>query len=137
MLRIAMLYLSTLAILLAMDAFFLTFIAGPQFRATLGDLLLTKPRISPAILFYLMYAAGLLIFVSLPTAPGDWMRLVLFGGLFGLIAYATYDLTNYTTLRPWTLKLVLIDLVWGTFVSASAATAGAWIGGAVTRMLRG
>lgn len=134
-LRAPLVYFCTLAILLGLDAAFLGAVAVPQFKAALGGVLLERPRLAPAILFYLLYAGGLLIFVSLP-ARGAWTQIVWRGALFGLIAYATYDLTNYATLRPWTLKLVLMDLAWGAIVSAAASAGGAWAGTALAGAFR-
>ena len=132
--RIGLIYICTLVILLGLDATFLLKIAGPLFRQTLGDTMLEQMRVTPAILFYLMYPVALMLFVSLPAVPGAWPRTLLYGALFGFFAYGTYDFTNYATLKPWTLRLVLTDLIWGSFVSAVSATGGLYAGAALARL---
>ncbi len=131
--RIGLIYLCTLIVLLILDGCFVGFIAAPQFKAALGDMLLTRFRIAPALLFYLVFPVGLLVFVSLPH-QGDALRLIFYGLLFGFLAYGTYDFTNYATLRLWTLRLVVMDLIWGSFVSAAAATAGLRAANALARL---
>lgn len=140
-LRYGVLYLSTLVSMVVLDGLFLILIAAPLFKATLGDLLLPSFRVTPAVLFYLLYTVGLLTFVSLPSAAAgaqavNWPGLIWRGMLFGLIAYATYDLTNSATLKVWTLRLVLTDLVWGTLGSAAAASIGTIAGRAIIGLLR-
>jgi uncharacterized membrane protein len=96
-----------------------------MYRNTLGDILLEKFRIAPAILFYLLNIVGLMVFV-IPSAPApdSWKTTLLFGALFGFFTYATYDLTNLATLRAFTPQLVMTDIVWGAFVTAVASTLG-------------
>ena len=80
-------------------------------------------RLAPAIAFYALYAAGLTLFAVLPgLAEGGWKKALLWGGLFGLFAYGTYDLTNLATLKTWSLKLSLIDMAWGVCVSAGSSS---------------
>lgn len=76
-------------------------------------------RLTPAVAFYALYAGRLTLFAVLPgLAKGGWKKALLWGGLFGLFAYGTYDLTNLATLKTWSLKLSLIDMAWGACVSA-------------------
>ena len=78
-----------------------------------------------AILFYLLYIAGLVVFVISPALEkNSWTHAVLFGALFGLIAYATYDLTNLATIKNWPLVVTVVDLIWGMVLSASVSTIG-------------
>ena len=75
------------------------------------------------LVVFAVYAAGLTIFAVLPgLAEGGWRKALLWGGLFGLFAYGTYDLTNLATLKTWSLKLSLIDMAWGLCVSASSSS---------------
>jgi uncharacterized membrane protein len=75
-----------------------------------------------AILFYLLFIAGLVVFVVTPALDkGSWVRALLFGALFGLITYATYDLTNLATLKDWPLVVTVVDLIWGTVLAASVS----------------
>jgi uncharacterized membrane protein len=92
------------------------------YRPLIGSMLAEQFRLAPAIAFYAIYAAGLTLFAVLPGLDaGDWKRALLWGGLFGLFAYSTYDLTNLATLKTWSLKLSIIDIVWGMVVSASSS----------------
>ena len=73
-----------------------------------------------AIIFYLLFIAGLVIFVISPAVQKQsWIHALIFGALFGLITYATYDLTNLATLKDWPLLVTVVDLIWGTVLAAS------------------
>jgi uncharacterized membrane protein len=132
MLRMAATYLTTLVSLLVLDGLWLGLAALPMFKATLGEDLLTF-RIVPGVLFYLLYTTGILVFVLPRASPGGWQSTLLYGALFGLFTYATYDLTNYATLRPWTLQLAATDIVWGMALTAAASTLGLLGGQAIER----
>ena len=136
MLKPAATYVSTLVLLLAMDAAWLGLAALPMFRAALGQDLLTF-RPVPGVLFYLLYTAGVLVFVLPAGQPGGWTMTLLYGALFGLFAYGTYDLTNYATLKPWTLQLAATDMVWGMVLTAVASTLGMLAGQAIAQRLGG
>jgi uncharacterized membrane protein len=118
-------YGGTLLSMLALDALWIGLYMAPAYKNTLGDLMLSQPRIASAVLFYLLFAAGT---VFLAVAPGlralSWQTAALNGAVLGLIAYATYDLTNYSILKVWPLGLTLADIAWGTLLSGAAATAG-------------
>ncbi len=87
--------------------------------------MLEKPLLGVAFTFYLLYAIGIVIFAVMPALEtGSWVRAMTSGALLGLIAYSTYDLTNLATLRGWSVKLSIVDIAWGTFVTSLAATAG-------------
>jgi uncharacterized membrane protein len=88
------------------------------FKSRLGDML-GDLKMLPALLFYLMYAAGILVFASGP-AGATWRSAALFGGLLGLIAYGTYDLTNLAVARHWSWSAAAVDVAWGAFVTALA-----------------
>jgi uncharacterized membrane protein len=127
--RLAAIYVATLAVFLAMDAVWLSLTAAPLYRATIGDLMIAAPRAAPAIAFYLLYVVGLMVFVIAAAQRAGRAAVALGrGALYGAIAYATYDLTNYATLRGWTLTLTAVDIAWGAVVSAVAATAGYGLG---------
>lgn len=117
-------YLLTLATFLALDGVWLGVVARDLYRRELGHLLAPTVRWWPAALFYLLYIAALLVLVVVPNSARPLLRTVLLGGLFGLCAYATYDLTNLATLKGWPMSVTLADLVWGAFVTAVAAGAG-------------
>jgi uncharacterized membrane protein len=125
MIKYAVAYGGTAIVLLALDAVWLTLAAKPVYRAQIGPLLLDNPNLAIAGLFYLFYAVGLTVFCVMPAASAkSWMMAVWLGALLGFVAYGTYDITNLATLKGWTVTVSVIDLTWGTFVSAVAATAG-------------
>lgn len=123
MLRLAIIYLSTLAVLLPLDFLFLGTIGKKLFDAHVGDMILQSPRAAPAVLFYLIYAAGILVFVNGAT-PGNWQHNALYGALFGLFCYATFELTSMAMLRHWEWAVVVPDMIWGSAVTAVAASLG-------------
>src|ERR1700688_799166 len=97
-------------------------VAKGFFTAEVGDML-GEIRLAPAILFYLIYVAGILVFVSgLMTA--SWQSTLLYGALFGFFCYATFELTSLSLLRHWTWPVVVLDVTWGSFVTALSSTAG-------------
>ncbi len=115
-------YIAVLISFAAVDAIWLSLMGPRLYKPTLGDILLTDLRIGPAIAFYLIYPVGLLAFAVLPgLKSGSPATVIGSGALFGAIAYATYDLTNYATLRNWTLQLTVLDIVYGAAASALAA----------------
>ena len=125
MTRFFIAYAGTLLVMVALDMVWLGVIAKPFYQQGIGHLMAERPNIAVAVLFYLVYAAGLVIFVLAAGAetPG-WNRTLLLGALFGFFAYATYDLTNLATLRDWPVGLSVMDVAWGTFVSAASVAAG-------------
>lgn len=101
----------------------------PELGEVLGGL-----RLGPAIAFYLIYIAGMMWFAVGPAlANGRWQTALVQGAVLGFLCYATYDLTNYATLKVWSFKVTALDILWGTFLTGSAALAG-W---AATRALFG
>ena len=126
--RIAVTYVATLLIFCAIDAVWLGVIAADTYKQTLGDILLPGFRPLPALAFYLLNIAGLMVFaVPHGANAGKWPRALLFGALYGIFTYATYDLTNYATLKVWTLRLTLTDMAWGAFVSGVATALGVMV----------
>ena len=123
--RYVVLYLATLIVLLPIDFLFLGFVAKGFFAAQVGDML-GEIRPAPAILFYLLYVAGILIFVSGP-ASATWQTTLLYGALFGLFCYATFELTSLSLLKHWTWTVVVVDMSWGGFVTAVSSTLGLMI----------
>lgn len=118
-------YIVTLLVFLAADALWLGVLMGPTYADWLGPLMLSQPRLAPAGAFYLLIGIGLLVFGILPGLRSNSLAAtVRLSALLGLLAYGTYDLTNYATLRDWPLALTLIDLAWGTFLCALAGSAG-------------
>src|SRR6266567_1099445 len=120
--RYVVLYLSTLIVLVGLDFLFLGVVAKGFFTSEVGDML-GEIRLAPAILFYLLYVVGILIFVS-GSAAATWQSTLPYGALFGFFCYATFELTSLSLLRQWTWPVVLMDVTWGTFVTAVSSTAG-------------
>ena len=125
-------YGATAVVMLALDVVWLGFIAKSLYRDGIGHLMADPPNLVAAGVFYLLYPLGVLLFAVAPTllsgAPGlvPWSRAVLAGALFGFFAYATYDLSNLATLKAWPWRLALVDIAWGTALTAAAAAAGRW-----------
>lgn len=118
-------YAGTALVLIALDLLWLGVIAKQFYRQGIGHLMGPSPLPRVALLFYLLFAAGVVVFAVVPHEGGaGWADTLLMGALFGFFAYATYDLTNLATLRDWPLGLSLIDMGWGTLVSAVSAGAG-------------
>jgi uncharacterized membrane protein len=127
-------YIAALIVFGILDAIWLTTMSSRLYRPALGEILLDKLRIAPAVLFYFLYPIGLVVFAAMPAVrSGSAGTALAYGALFGLLAYATYDLTNYATLRNWTLQITVIDLIYGTVVAAltsvSAYYAARWFAG--------
>ncbi len=123
----ALSYVSAAVIMLGFDAIWLTLTATPLYRARLGALMLEKPVAAPAVLFYVLYVLGVVVLVVLPALTArSWEFALTRGALLGCVAYATYDLTNQATLRGWSPVITCADIVWGTLLTAAAAT-GAYL----------
>lgn len=117
------LYLTALVIFLGIDMVWLTVIAKDLYGKYLGYLMTKTPNLVAAGIFYLLFVIGLVVFVLEPAMKNNSLTEVLWrGALFGLITYATYDLTNLATIRDWPLLITVIDLIWGTVLSTSVAT---------------
>jgi uncharacterized membrane protein len=120
--RYAVLYLATLIVIIPIDFLFLGLVAKGFFASQVGDML-GEIRLAPAVLFYLLYVVGILIFVS-GSSAATWQSTLLYGALFGFFCYATFELTSLSLLKHWTWPVVAVDMSWGTFVTAVAATLG-------------
>ncbi len=117
-------YAATALVMLALDAIWLGLIAAPLYQQGIGHLMAEQARFGVAALFYLLYPLGLVIFAVAARPAAALRPTLLAGALFGFFAYATYDLTNLATLKGWPLGLSLIDVAWGSLVSAVSAGAG-------------
>lgn len=123
------LYLITLAVFFVVDMVWLGVVAKGFYRKHLGSMLSPKVNWAAALLFYLVFIAGLLIFVIKPAlAQGEPLKALLLGALFGLISYATYDLSNLATLKDWPVVVTVVDLAWGATLGGSVSLAGALLG---------
>ena len=133
LLRLMTAYLSTGIAFAVIDSMWLRTMYTRLYKPELGELL-GGLRLGPAIAFYLIYIAGMIWFAVGPAlSNGRWQTALVQGAILGLLCYATYDLTNFTTLKIWSLKVTLLDIMWGTVLTGSASLAG-W---AMTRALLG
>lgn len=120
-------YFVAMGSFLALDACWLTFMGPRLYRPQLGGLMASAVDWTAAVLFYVLYMAGILLFAVVPALEsGRPAGAVARGAVFGLIAYATYDLTNQATLLGWPWSVTAADLVWGTFASGIAGGLSAW-----------
>jgi uncharacterized membrane protein len=120
--RYAVLYLATLIVFVPVDLLFLGIVAKSFFTSQVSDML-GDIRLAPAVLFYLLYVAGVVVFVSGPQ-DAAWQSTLLYGALFGLFCYATFDLTSLSILKRWTWPVAIVDVSWGAFATALSSTAG-------------
>ncbi|MGI4814614.1 MAG: DUF2177 family protein [Janthinobacterium lividum] len=126
-------YIASGVVFFALDFAYLSLAGVSMFRHALGDWLADPMRLGAGLLFYLVYFIGLIFFAVAPAFETQSLgTAVLRGAMLGLIAYTTYELTNYATLARWNLTLVLVDTIWGIVVSAVAAGVGyrvaLWLG---------
>jgi uncharacterized membrane protein len=120
--RYAALYLATLLVILPLDFLFLGVVAKGYFVAQVGSML-GEVKPVPAVLFYLLYVAGTVIFVS-GAAGATWQSTLLYGALFGFFCYATFELTSLAILKHWSWGVAAMDITWGALMTAVASTAG-------------
>ena len=125
MIRNLLAFAATALTFIGMDAVWLTLASPTIYKGEIGPLLLAEPKIAPAVLFYLLYLVGVVFFVVRPALEKGGLRAAaLPGAFFGVVAYATYDLTNLATLQGFTTKLAVIDMVWGGLVTGVASGVG-------------
>ncbi len=118
MLKFIQIYLVVLAAFFVIDMIWLGLVAKKFYREQLGFLMGAKVYWPAAIIFYLLFIVGLVFFVVYPAIEQDsWFYALWTGAFFGLICYATYDLTNLATLKDWPLKVTMVDLAWGSVLS--------------------
>jgi len=116
------LYCIALPIFFGLDMVWLGVAAKNFYTKQIGFLMTPKVNWVAAILFYLLFLAGLVVFVIAPALERDsWTRALMLGAFFGLVTYATYDLTNLATLKDWPLVLTVVDLTWGTVLAGSVS----------------
>ncbi|UXU76029.1 MULTISPECIES: DUF2177 family protein [unclassified Paracoccus (in: a-proteobacteria)] len=120
-----MLYAATLVIFLVIDILGITLMIRPLFERHVGHLLAEPLRMVPAMGFYAAYVVGVLIFVSVPAlTAGRPLQALAMGALLGLMCYGTYEMTNYATLRDWSIQQVVVDTLWGAVLTGFSAWAG-------------
>jgi len=126
------LYLIALPVFFAIDMLWLGLVAKGFYRRQIGFLMRDGFNWPAAVAFYLLFVLGLVVFVIAPALDRDsWLRALGYGALFGLITYATYDLTNLATVRDWPLPLTIVDLAWGATLAAAVSVATYGIAGRI------
>ncbi|MBP6184431.1 MAG: DUF2177 family protein [Saprospiraceae bacterium] len=127
-------YFLTTLVFFAIDLTWLGLIAKSYYNRHLGHLMAEQVIWSAAIVFYLIFIVGIFLFVIAPAVEKQsWTHALLYGALFGLFTYATYDLTNLATLKGWPMSIVFVDILWGMFLTGAVSVAGYFI----TRWLKG
>ena len=112
-----------IVVFLTIDAIWLLLIAKNLYSKYLGYLMAKSPNLLAALVFYLIFVAGMLYFVIMPALnKSSWQDALVSGMFFGLVTYATYDLTNLATVKDWPITITLIDLAWGSFVTAATCS---------------
>ncbi len=121
------LYFLTLVIFLGIDSVWLGLVAPKFYRSQIGHLMAEKANLAVAGLFYLLFVGALVYFVVAPAVQsGETRDILLRGALFGLVTYATYDLTNHATLRDWPVTVTIVDMAWGTLLTAATSALSVW-----------
>ena len=119
------LYVISLIAFLVIDIIWLGFLARTFYRRHLGFLMAQDVNWLPAIIFYLLFVSGIVVFVLVPGLKEGSLKITLVrSALFGLITYSTYDLTNHATVKEWPLIVTVVDLVWGTMLTVSVGLVG-------------
>jgi len=133
--QMVLLYLIALVVFFVIDMIWLGVVAKGFYRRHLGSLMSPKVNWISAVLFYLLFIVGLLVFVIRPALmAGVLLNALFYGALLGLISYATYDLTNLATLKDWPLIVTVIDLIWGTVLGGVVSYVSALIGRALLKL---
>ena len=129
MLKNFAIYATFLVALIAIDLVWLLGIAKSLYRDQMGDLMASEPKLIAGLAFYLLYGLGVCIFVIVPALSKQSLIYALqYGALFGLFCYMTYDLTNLAVIRNFPTQLALIDIAWGSFVTAVCSGIAYWVG---------
>lgn len=116
------LFFIAVPVFFVIDLIWLGVVARSFYVKYLGDMLKSPPNWTAAIIFYLLFILGLVIFVLVPGVEKNSMRhVVIYGAMFGFFTYMTYDLTNLATLKAWPIQIVIVDIIWGTVLSTSVA----------------
>ena len=125
MVRHALAYAATAVVFLALEFIWLSLALASFYRPRLGELLLERPNLAIAAIFYAFYAVAIVILAVIPANnQGNWLLAIALGAVLGAAAYGTYDVTNLATVRGWSVAVTIVDIGWGILVSAAAAFAG-------------
>jgi uncharacterized membrane protein len=126
------LFLIALPVFFVIDMVWLVLVAKKFYQEHIGFLMKQNVNWLAAVIFYLLFISGLVIFVISPAVEKQsWVHALIFGALFGLITYATYDLTNLATLKDWPILVTVVDLIWGTVLASSVSVVAFLISGKI------
>ena len=122
-------YIATGLAFAIIDSFWLRTMYTRLYKPEIGELMMRGGfRMGPAVTFYLLYILGMMIFAVVPAfAAGRWQVALLQGAMFGFFCYMTYDLTNHATMKIWSTKVTVLDIMWGTFLTGSASAVGFYV----------
>ncbi|WP_417686539.1 DUF2177 family protein [Roseibium sp.] len=121
-------YIATAVVFLGIDYVWLAHVSRGFYAERLGHLLMEKPNMAAAAGFYAIYVVGIVIFAVAPALrTGSLSTALIYGGLFGFFAYATYDMTNFATLKDWPPSVVMVDVLWGTVLTGVSACLGTYL----------
>ena len=124
------LYAVTVVVFLGLDVVMLKKVMYPMFSSNIGSMMLDAPKMGPAAAFYLFYVGGVLWFASIPALQsGQPSQAFVAGFVLGLLAFGTYEFTNFATLRGWVIQMVVVDVVWGGVLTGTSA----WVGVSVVK----
>jgi uncharacterized membrane protein len=127
MIRLIAAYFATAVAFAAVDFVWLTRFGPKVYFPTLDAVAMPTARLGPAVVFYVVYIAGIMALAVWPRRNDPLIKTTLTGAILGAMAYATYDLTNQATLKVWATQITVIDIAWGTFVTAIGATVGGFV----------
>ena len=126
-------YLIALVVFTLIDLVWLLVISRKLYQDKIGHLMAEKVNFTAAALFYLLFIAAIVFFVINPALEKQSILFAIgAGAFFGLVSYATYDLTNLATLRDWPVSITVIDLIWGSFITSATSAITTWISGRMT-----
>jgi uncharacterized membrane protein len=124
------LYAVTVMVFLGLDVVMLKKVMYPMFSSNIGSMMLDSPKMGPAAAFYLFYVGGVLWFASIPALQsGQPSHAFVAGFVLGLLAFGTYEFTNFATLRGWVIQMVAVDVIWGGLLTGTSA----WVGVSVVK----
>lgn len=125
-------YIAAAIVFGILDAIWLGWAGNNFYRPAIGELMAENFRAAPAVVFYLLYVAGMVWFAIKPGLESGVGTAALNGAILGALCYATYDLTNQATLKVWPTYITMADIAWGAFATGTAAAAATWITGRLT-----
>ena len=122
-----------LVFFLAVDYIMIIKVISPIFQATVPELMREQPKLAAAAVFYIFYVSGVYWFGTLAgLRAGSALTAILAGTFLGLLAYSTYEVTNYSTLKGWSIQMLLLDTLWGGVLGGMTAAVGYYVSRALS-----